>query len=1146
MSGAPSFSSFPELPELSKSSSSNHHRQDGREPRHTPVHREERGSRYAERITKRSHSEERRKAREEKEKRRKRERREAEKLALDGTPGHSRTEEDHRVVRDRHDGKWSGDDQGVAWYEAGGKGKSRELYHEAEVSGEPFFSDIIGDRDALRYGQSSSYHPPRYHRDGHGRVLGCNEGLRIVRSQHRTEKGLELAPRGRPYIPRYSARVLDGSSRNARRLLLQPTNHDPFDPDISFVSFGIKAKRADRDEQPDYRSINKEEEEEDDDTAVIEETLIGFSSLEQEVQSRTAELDRHLRAHPDDIKAWIAYSKLHMRLSSESASKPGTDPSTLPQTRASAEVTLSVLSKALNHPPNFTSVTLHLAYIRAAEAFWPPEKVTGRWRNVLRELGERSRGDPALEAGMMDIWRGYIEWREGQGFGKQDEGRKGAGGVDEVLEVYSDCLRRLGEFEGDLSIREENQLYLFVRACLFMRQAGFVERAFACFQSLMEITLFKPDRLRPPSQPSPAWFRDLLAEYEVFWDSETARIGEHGAKGWKNSSTETTETPESGASQEAVEHQSSDPFERWSEAESFAESRGFLPGRATDLYAADDEDPYRVVLFHDIEPFLFPIRSGRVRLELVYTFLSFIGLPFRPPDVSTGAASNLDPHLHWSLTYNNQLRACFWPPKLRQKSLPWQTVGGEPMEPESQRAMSTPFASPVKSWLSTADTFFGGSDRWFRDATAIDLAHVDLTFARNVFKLLQPLVPDPSFTAMYMAFEASVSPKSSVKLAKTILSVDRDNAAIWDGYARLEYQRGNLAAARGVYSTVLQSDKIDNDERLGLYAAWARMEWDAGEEGRALEVLVLASGAGNTKLLDLSREVSKPTAISLLKAKQHYSSVPLPCSYAQLVLASLYAYLTAGIDAARDILTRHLALLRPAGPEAEEVFQLLCRMIYVHTSRNASPAALSRDTLELAIATFPNNTQFLSFYMFGELGARVHGRLQRLVSQLLASETSGISGQLWSVWAEAMSAHRTFWDKGGNGAERVRQALDKSINSRWGKRSAPMWILYIEFDSLMGCHAAAKQLCYRAVAALGGCKALYLLPFGSSLRPHFTPQELRDWADLMIERGLRLRVPFEEFFDVNETEAAIVLPEDEELYDDELGFLRDREELKPY
>lgn len=205
---------------------------------------------------------------------------------------------------------------------------------------------------------------------------------------------------------------------------------------------------------------------------------------------------------------------------------------------------------------------------------------------------------------------------------------------------------------------------------------------------------------------------------------------------------------------------------------------------------------------------------------------------------------------------------------------------------------------------------------------------------------------------------------------------------------------------------------------------------------------------------------------------------------------------------------------------------------------------------------------FLSLYLFGELGNRVYGRVQRLVSQISSNEEGGAVAQLWAVWAEAMSAHRTFWDKGGGGAERVRSALDKGINSTSGRHSVLLWKLYIEFETLMGRHKSAKSLCYRAVAAIGGCKGqsclsydtrgvdlleLYLLPFSPNLRPHFATRELREWAQLITERGIRTRIPFEAYFDPSaEEEPALLLPEDEELEEDELRFLTERETLKPY
>lgn len=116
----------------------------------------------------------------------------------------------------------------------------------------------------------------------------------------------------------------------------------------------------------------------------------------------------------------------------------------------------------------------------------------------------------------------------------------------------------------------------------------------------------------------------------------------------------------------------------------------------------------------------------------------------------------------------------------------------------------------------------------------------------------------------------------------------------------------------------------------------------------------------------------------------------------------------------------------------------------------------------------------------------------------------------------------------------------------------------------MGRFQAAKQLTYRAIASVGGSKGtwrsplphvfatdasveLYLLPFTTPLRPHFTPRELREWSDVMLARGLRLRIPFDVYFPpLDDEEPLLDLPEDEELHEDELEFLRERQTLKPY
>lgn len=195
-----------------------------------------------------------------------------------------------------------------------------------------------------------------------------------------------------------------------------------------------------------------------------------------------------------------------------------------------------------------------------------------------------------------------------------------------------------------------------------------------------------------------------------------------------------------------------------------------------------------------------------------------------------------------------------------------------------------------------------------------------------------------------------------------------------------------------------------------------------------------------------------------------------PLETSRLTLAALFAYLTGGIAACGDLIARQLEQLSPTSCSAEETHQLYNKIIHLHSSRHATPAALSRDALETAVKSFPNNTMFLSLYLFGELGNRVYGRVQRLISRISNAGDEGVVGHIWAVWAEAMSAHRTFWDQGGGGAERVRNALDKGINSSTGRQSVVLWRLYIEFEVLMGRHKSAKNLCYRAVAAIGGCK----------------------------------------------------------------------------
>jgi hypothetical protein len=76
-----------------------------------------------------------------------------------------------------------------------------------------------------------------------------------------------------------------------------------------------------------------------------------------------------------------------------------------------------------------------------------------------------------------------------------------------------------------------------------------------------------------------------------------------------------------------------------------------------------------------------------------------------------------------------------------------------------------------------------------------------------------------------------------------------------------------------------------------------------------------------------------------------------------------------------------------------------------------------------------------------------------------------------------------------------------------------------------------------------------MIPFSPILRPHFSRKELQAWADLMTERGIRVRVPFERYFTRQDAESDVELDdfaEDGGVEDDPLEFLQERKRLMPY
>ncbi|CEQ42109.1 SPOSA6832_03893, partial [Sporobolomyces salmonicolor] len=997
-----------------------------------------------------------------------------------------------------------------------------------------FYESRRGDDYNIVYGGLHRGDVPKYRREGAGRVIGLNDGLRITKETAYSGRGVEIAPLNRYKTPRYvdpsSARHVN--DKNFKRIVLLPRRQpqalgepeDPFLPSSSdtsrFVAFETerstteKLAQLEHEEGTDYRSISGlikpsdlAESSDDEDDVFSGLGISGGESHADYLRRRNLELDRALRGDPSNIQLWLEFVEFQDEVAA--ISFVGTSSSakralSTGERTSTSEIKLAILDRALAVEANAGSEELLLAYLRAAAEVEDPKKVLQRWKDTLR-----------THPNLTGLWIEYVSWRQTSwvNFTVRDV----VGVFEECFEVLRGAMEREEIGSNGRELLEGNAIYLFLRLCLMLRQAGYSERALAAFQAEIELNLLRPDHLAQPSanRSQRRWSEDVVAALEGFWDTEALRVGEKGAKGWR-STTEDDLPPEAVAdgTLTAPSDPGARPFERWAAAERLNSYSNSRPARTSDPGMDDSEDPFRVILFDDIRDFLFIVHSPDSKLQLVYAFLTFLGLPFVPPDFPTSTPFTTDSFIHSELVERPNLIQRFWP-KQEVAGKPFDLVLGEAMEPERRSALKDPFGTPFSGTPAVVDLLFGGgrNAQWFTTLAKDDLQDVDVDLGRNTLELLRQTVPDPFLTLDEFALEAAQSPKrfvpivhrnrsfanptgmhSAVKMAKQILRDRRQDLALWDGYARIERQRGKTADARQVYCTALgmyrsfaPPDQIDAPL---LWRAWAEMEWEEGNPVLALKILSAATSSEQVDLEARFRTASlakvdpdvRPPPAQILRARQYYTT-QLEAAFqpraTQAILrnrnhvaysSALFEYLTRGLDPAVDVLERHLFRLECAGAsgsaEHEEAYMLYSKLLYRHMAVGGGyrPAQL-RELLERAIKEFKNNTLFLSLFYYNELRMKIQNRVRRTLEEYILREKDATSGGwLFAIFAEL------HLDARSQNVWAVRNLFDRAVDNPRTRSSASLWVLYVDFEVRNGELQRAKSLIYRALRECPWCK----------------------------------------------------------------------------
>ncbi|KAL5519041.1 hypothetical protein ACEPAH_724 [Sanghuangporus vaninii] len=991
-----------------------------------------------------------------------------------------------------------------------------------------FYIDRKGDELNIRYGSLHSRDVPKYWHVARGKkVLGLEPHLAVL---YRGSKGLEIGEAGwfnrSPQLTDSRSRSLL-TSRDTRRLTATSRTMRKYEEVDGFIRISSR-KGKDKEKDQPYRAISLDDKDESDSDSSSQDEG-GSSDENSDVSPLSAreealrDLEQRLANDPTSESMWL--SLLHHSIG-------GIDPLSKNADRTRAEIVVSVLERALSaHQDNARSSLLRLKYLKAGEVTWDMTRMKGEWRKALKAI-------PTADM--------HVEWFDWTIRSTPD--------FNAVVEFAIEATNLVSN---NIAVGEDAdfaRLRVFWRIATFFRQAGYVERGFALLQAQAELSFNIPREI----EKSP--FEKQLDSLEEFWESEVPRIGESGAKGWKEWRTSKVSAPVTKL-RSIGKSESSDPFATWhfKEAESdrllIFPSR--LPSGSNDIlneHGDEDEDgdPYATVLFSDIRPFLVDLRTAKGKGMLRLVWLSYLGLHI--PGLSSALSSDVfASDDRWADTH-------FLQPSFLKSLLP---------QPSSNRGVITADAQTgvvvgrektyarsfdvIKSWsLGVLEPFEGltvegGYRMWSRGSLdGIDSDVVDV-MRRILRDVRHENDREVQLNVAELAFEAALpQSNAALKRSQALLSENSTSAELLASHAYLERIRRKWDKAQKVYRVGLQSLARSNDPSV-VYLWWdsAEMEWLLSKNDAALEIVLRSAGQPNER-----------SGINILRAKRRLEELCQQSVVSEwryrlkwIKLRVLLEFLVGSLDIAIEVIQKYLATEGPRTlcHESLTVVSLLMVYHYTVTLRNSAPPSVLRGLVREALEEYPSNSIVIGLFLECEKGESVWGRVRTMMGEKPSGslQEKPIARRLIEVWIAQWEEGRWLGE-----IERVRAGLETAVTSDRTKGSPILWKVYVKFEIAAGNVKRAKSVLFRALKESPLVKELYLLAFEDDLRNAYTRRELITLSDTMAERGIRLRHSLSEVLEihgVDNREKESDTGESGDEYEDELEYeSRERKRLMPY
>ncbi|KAG2271674.1 hypothetical protein Bca52824_066229 [Brassica carinata] len=979
-----------------------------------------------------------------------------------------------------------------------------------------YYLDTRPDPDNLAYGSIYRMNVPRYKLDNSQR--GSESGSMKLYLRNRRGSMLEAE---------IDVNSLDGKAKSDNRYWY--AKNAAMERSKNFRRIRLSASSREAVDSSFDRFIPLEEGEAVEESEEEDVSVMG-TSWEDEVLNKTREFNRQTRERPHDEKAWLAFADFQDKVSSMQSQK-GVRLQTL-------EKKISILEKAFELNPD--SEELLLALLKAYRSRDSADLLISRWEKALLQNSSSYK----LEFSRFKVSevRKMYSYAIQALFSACSKRHRQMDATSEPLDstliqqelVLVDMLVSLCRFEWQAGYRElatalfqaEMEYSIFSPSLLLSEQSKL--RLFEHFWS--------SNGARVGEEGAFGWSLWLEKEEEQRQkmlkeeSSDDNDVG--GWTGWteqlsdrkEDSSIASANTGEGEGNQEGLDEEMEDEDSRpeddteamlkllgidvnaaasdevkdtstwvkWFEEEVSRDQNQWMPTRkAGELSSVDEmgeredeEQLSSLVLYEDINGYLFSLRSNEARLSLVYQFVDFFG-------------ANISP---W--TSSNSL---WWIEKINSL----ETLSDSMLE-NLRNVHECLSKSDSANGFSLGSLLGSSSDismqtemmKFLRNAILLCLN----VFPRNYILEEAVLVAEELFVTNMKTCEVATTPCQA--LAKRLLKSDRQDLLLCGVYAQREAASGNMKHARRIFDMALTSicglpkELQDNSPLLYLWYAESEIANSSGSgletesSSRAMHILCyLGSGLAYVPY------TSQPSSMQILRARQGFreklkkiqsiwshgvtddQSAALVCS------AALFEELTNDLSGTVEILEHMFSYVLPGRRSQSHQLEILFNYYVRVLQRHQDDLTLSKLWKPIAdgMQLYPFNPE-LYRALVDICNHRMTSHKLRMMFDDYSRKTPSVV-----VWLFAVSYELS---RGGS-LHRIRGLFERALAQDTLNSSVILWRCYIAYEiDIAHNPSAARRIYFRAINACPWSKKLWLDGFGK-LSSVLSAKEMSDLQEVM-------------------------------------------------